>query len=89
MFAALEGAGRLLADREIAVVYEDHGIDPGCALTEYFPDHLGFMAFFLDSEKVQPINTKNDLVKLKLDSMRGYNLIACPANSEFFKKLWA
>jgi hypothetical protein len=47
------------------------------------------MAFFLDSEKVQPINTKNNLVKLKVDSMRGYNLIACPANSEFFKKLWA
>jgi FkbM family methyltransferase len=85
--AALEGARRLLAGREIAVIYEDHGHDPGCAVTEYLLDHIGFRAFFLDSGKIQPINTKNDLVKLKVDSMRGYNLIACPAGSEFFEKL--
>lgn len=36
--AALQGAGELLRDRNVLIVYEDHGSDPACRVTQHLQD---------------------------------------------------
>jgi FkbM family methyltransferase len=84
--AALEGAKRTFAERDVVVLYEDHGRDPSCGVSVYLAD-LGFKLFAFPSgaspEEVSP----RQIAELKTEPKKGYNFAACEPESAFRDKL--
>lgn len=81
---ALEGARQLLGERDVLVVYEDHGKDASGAPTRYLLDVVGYEIYFWDSDvRPRQIRSVSELATIKQNVYKGYNLFACGKDSWF------
>ncbi len=79
----LAGAARLL-ERDVLIVYEDHGRDVLHAVTGYIRAELGFrVGQLLDSGAIRPLEAGSDFDRIKTDRRRGYNFVAYRDGSAF------
>jgi FkbM family methyltransferase len=80
--AALRGAEKLIADGAL-VIYEDHGLDLACQVTDHILRECNLEVYFLrrDDELIVKVVDIKQLVKLKKQSHRGYNLLAAREGS--------
>lgn len=69
---AIDGAGDLLRERNVVVVYEDHGSDPSCEVTRHL-QQLGMVTADLASGTRL---TVEDIAGQKTQKWRGYNYLA-------------
>jgi FkbM family methyltransferase len=84
--AALEGARTTLAERDVLVVYEDHGQD-AAAEASAFAESIGLRLFLPRAEgPARPVRLA-DVRAMKTDRRRGYNLVACSSGSPFLPVL--
>lgn len=85
---AIEGAQEVLSSREVAVLYEDHGQDSSCEISELFINRLGFDVFHCDdSGSIARMNSITDIRNIKTSTSIGYNFSACSRNSTFSRTL--
>jgi len=86
--AALKGAGKLMADGAL-VIYEDHGSDLACEVTDYILREYGLDVYFLhrDDRLISKVENIQQLVKLKKRPGRGYNLLAARGESPALGRL--
>lgn len=88
--AALQGAERMLSKRKPLVIYEDHGNDSACLVSQYMLDELGMCVFFCDWRlSIHGISTLAEVQRTKSDKRRGYNFLACSRESAFAEALAA
>ena len=75
--AALKGAKKLIGEGAL-VIYEDHGDDPACLVTDHILREYGLRVYFLhrDERIISEVENIEQLVKLKKRAHRGYNLLA-------------
>lgn len=73
--AAMAGAPRLL-DRDLLVVYEDHGADRGHAASAHFARTLGMRLFAIDHNRGIEIGALEELSAIKRHRWFGYNFFA-------------
>ena len=87
---AIEGAREVLSSREVVVIYEDHGQDSSCEISDLFINRLGFDVFFCDeSGSIARMNSVADVRNVKTSTSTGYNFSACSRNSTFSRILAA
>jgi len=85
---ALEGARDVLRAREVVVLYEDHGQDSSCRISQHFIMNLGFDVFYCDATNtLKRMNSVADVRNIKTDASKGYNFCACGRASAFSKVL--
>lgn len=85
---ALEGARRILNNQQPLFLYEDHGQDPACRVSEYFMDHLGFHIFYCNEKRsVRRMSLLSAIRSVKRNSFTGYNFAACAPASVFSRML--
>jgi FkbM family methyltransferase len=85
---ALEGARGVLGTREVVVLYEDHGQDSSCRISELFIRNLEFDVFYCDEyNTVTRMNSIADVRNVKKCISTGYNFCACSRDSVFSKML--
>lgn len=85
---ALEGARGVLTGRQVVVLYEDHGHDSSCRISEHFFRNLGFDVFYCDENStVTRMNSIADVRNVKRHTSTGYNFSACSRDSAFSKLL--
>ncbi len=73
--AALAGASRMLAGRDVLVVYEDHGSDPGHAVSRDLRA-AGMTLFRIDGAEVRAIGDLSELATVKRRRRWGYEFLA-------------
>ena len=82
----LKGAPDLF-DRDLVCIYEDHGNDSECTVSQYLMNR-GLAIFYVDDSKnVRQIFDWQEIRGLKTQRSRGYNFLATSYNSQFFKHL--
>lgn len=77
---ALLGGLELLGRKDLMLVYEDHGKDKSCFLSDYIINQLGMKVYHFDA-RVKSFNRINDISEirsLKVDPAVGYNFFATP-----------
>lgn len=79
---ALNG-GKTLLERDLVIVYEDHGSDPGHTVTRHLMDSLGMRVFAYEHGRFVPVATPADLDNWKKNPRRGYDFFA--TKSEFWQ----
>lgn len=84
--AALEGADRLLRDRDVLLVYEDHGHDDTCQATRAVLER-GLQPFIIQDKGFRPVSSVEEVRELKVDAVRGYNFAACKPGSALLARL--
>jgi FkbM family methyltransferase len=86
--AALEGAKKLIADGAL-VIYEDHGSDLACHVTDHILREYGLKVYFLhrDERILSNVEDIEHLAKLKTQPHRGYNLLAGRVESPALRRL--
>ena len=85
---ALEGAGRLLAERLPLVVFEDHGSDPVSRVSSFFLSELGYSVYrCLPNGRLSEMNSVAEIGALKNDPGKGYNFVAHAPGSEFGRRV--
>lgn len=83
---ALDGGRETLTDGAI-VVYEDHGRDVESAVTRHVMA-LGLLPHVIDAAgRLHPVRRIEDLVGVKTDRSRGYNLVACTPGTPSAQRL--
>jgi len=83
---ALKGAPDLF-DRDLICIYEDHGNDSECTVSQYLMNR-GLAIFYVDDSKiVRQIFDWWEIRGLKTQRSRGYNFFATSYNSQFFGHL--
>jgi len=78
---ALKGAKSAL-NREMLLIYEDHGKDPACRVTEYVLN-LGLRVFHREFRALHEVRHIDEVRKIKKQPTKGYNLFACQAGTKF------
>jgi FkbM family methyltransferase len=73
--AAMAGAPRLL-ERDLVVVYEDHGADRSHAASTHFSRSLGMRLFAIDRNRGIEIGALEELSAIKRHRWLGYNFFA-------------
>jgi FkbM family methyltransferase len=74
--AALEGAGQVLQRRPL-LIYEDHGSDSGCALSQHISSRLGWQIYsWFPGRGFQSVQIP-EIRATKRNPRVGYNFIAC------------
>jgi FkbM family methyltransferase len=87
---ALEGAERVLREREPLLVYEDHGSDSQCSVSEFVMNQLALDVYYCaDPSAVLRMATLASIRAVKTNPRRGYNLFACSPTSLFSSTLQA
>lgn len=87
---AIEGARKTLSSREVVVIYEDHGQDLSCKISDLFINSLGFDVFYCDeSGSIARMNAVAEIRRIKTNASTGYNFSACSRNSAFSQILAA
>jgi len=81
--SALEGAKKLL-ERDIIVVYEDHGSDPRHQVTDYLMNAAGMRAYGFERGRFFNLTSPRDLDAMKTNSRRGYDFFA--TKSDFWQR---
>ncbi len=85
--SALAGATHLLS-KDVLVLYEDHGSDPGCRASQYVLEELGFAVFFMTSNcQLQRTYDVPTVRRAKTRKSVGYNFFGCKESSVFFRPL--
>lgn len=85
---ALEGAKQILGSREVIVIYEDHGQDSACDISDLFINQLGFDVFHCDElGSIARMKSIADIKRIKTNASTGYNFAACSRNSIFSQTL--
>jgi hypothetical protein len=85
---ALQGARGVLSSREVAVLYEDHGQDLSCHISEYFFNNFEFDIFYCDKQNtLTRMNSVADVRNVKKRASTGYNFHACTRDSAFSRML--
>ena len=85
---ALQGARAVLSSREVVVLYEDHGQDPSCHISEYFFNNFEFDIFYCDEQNtLTRVNSVADVRNVKKNASTGYNFHACTRDSTFSRIL--
>lgn len=87
---AIEGAKSVLGSREVIVIYEDHGQDSSCSISDLFMNNMGFDIFYCDEHgSIVQMKSLADVRSIKVDASTGYNFSACSKNSSFSQTLGA
>lgn len=73
--AALRGSRRAL-DRDVVLIYEDHGNDPDHAVTRYLMEEAGMTVFAFERRRFFPVRSPRDLTPLKTNPRKGYDFFA-------------
>jgi FkbM family methyltransferase len=82
--AALSGARKTLFQRQAMVLYEDHGQDRECRVSEFVMTQLGLdVCYFGENMQVRRMHTVADIRDLKVNSNVGYNFVAFSKGSSF------
>ncbi len=79
---ALNG-GTALLERDLVIVYEDHGSDPSHMVTRHLMDVLGMRVFAYERGGFVPVASPADLDARKKNPRRGYDFFA--TKSEFWQ----
>jgi FkbM family methyltransferase len=81
---ALEGAQYTIRNLRPLVVYEDHGEDTSCAVSEFVFGLEGYRTFYVTRDKqFVPVTTLDHVRALKKNPRRGYNFFAIHSESPF------
>jgi len=72
---AIKGAKNILSLKRVIVIYEDHGADITCSVSEYIMEHLNFNIFFL-GDRPEKITSIEQIKERKTNQSVGYNLVA-------------
>ena len=83
--AALEGGVKTL-EQDTLLIYEDHGMDVSCAVSEYILEKQ-LKVFYHSGRDLMKINDVSQLRRIKRRRSKGYNFIACFESSVFFDRL--
>jgi FkbM family methyltransferase len=83
---ALQGAARLFDERDVLLVYEDHGRDADARVSQHVSQRLGLRIFSLTAADVEQVGL-SEVVAMKSNKSAGYNLAACRPGSEFERLL--
>ena len=80
-------ASKLLIERQVLVLYEDHAKDLSCESSRFLLDK-GWPIFFISDEgDVERIHSTAEVLARKTRKSRGYNFLAATPHSEFFNRL--
>ncbi|MGA7342874.1 MAG: FkbM family methyltransferase [Terracidiphilus sp.] len=81
---ALRGARKTLGERQVMVLYEDHGHDPECRVSDFVMSELEFEVFHCSRNmKIRRMRSLADIRALKVDANAGYNFAAFSKGSPF------
>ncbi len=80
---AIKGAKESL-NRELLLIYEDHGNDPQCEVSAYVLG-LGLTVFHLEHGIFSEVNNIDDVKTIKTRANKGYNLFAFNQSPRFSK----
>ncbi len=72
---ALEGARRML-EREVLLIYEEHGSDPSHALSRHLKEGLGMRLFAAEPGGVRELDSVTELDRMKRSRRWGYDFFA-------------
>ena len=79
--AALAGGADTLANRDVVLIYEDHGSDSEHTSTRAVLDGLGFRVYACTSKGPVEIRGLGDVARIKTDTVHGFNFLAFPPRS--------
>lgn len=82
---ATRGALKSL-DNGSAIIFEDHGSEKECE-NILFMMSQGLDVYFLETDRIEKINTIDDAIRIKIDPVRGYNFLACRPDSPLSREL--
>jgi len=87
---ALDGAEQTLHSCPVLIIYEDHGHDPGSAVTQHILSDLGLSVYFCDDNTVsRQIRSAEEAAAIKVNPKKGYNFFATQPGSVFDAQLAA
>lgn len=78
---ALKGARKTL-EQDVLIIYEDHGNDEACRVTEYMLD-IGMKVFHGENNQFTPVTKIEHVKAIKKQHAKGYNLFASKEDSVF------
>ena len=81
---ALRGARGLLESRDVLLIYEDHGSDPECRVSQEIMKVPKYGVYRWDGGFVR-ISSLDDLRRIKVSSHTGYNFFGMREDSGFLK----
>ena len=81
---ALRGARKLLTSCDALLIYEDHGSDPKCRVSEEIFKVPKYGIYRWDGGFVK-ISSLDDLRRIKISSHTGYNFFGMREDSRFLK----
>jgi FkbM family methyltransferase len=82
--AALQGARKTFAARPALLLYEEHGQELECRVSEFVMSQLGFLVFHCGRDaRLAPMPSLDDIRRLKVDPHGGYNFVAFAPGSPF------
>lgn len=83
---ALDGAAKTLREKDVMVIYEDHGSDSTCSNTAYM-FASGFNVFYVSDEgSVRQMKSLADVSSVKRNHERGYNFAAAKRGGSFDRR---
>lgn len=74
--AALAGGEDTLANRDVVLIYEDHGSDPEHTSTRAVLEDLGFRVYACTGDGPVEISELDDVARIKTDTVHGFNFLA-------------
>jgi FkbM family methyltransferase len=81
---ALRGARNLFAHGQALLLYEEHGQDAECRVSDFVMTQLGFSVLHCGSHaRLTPMRSLEEIRRLKTDIHAGYNFVAFPPGSSF------
>ena len=81
---ALRGARNVFARRQTLLLYEEHGQDAECRVSDFVLTQLGFNVLHCDQNaRMTPMRSLDDIRRLKVDVHGGYNFVAFSPGSAF------
>lgn len=83
---ALQGAARTLRDGSI-IVFEDHGSDPDCEVSDYILNTLGLDVLHVGDHGFEAIGSLDEIRGVKVDPAVGYNFVGGSGDSALMRHL--
>lgn len=80
--AAIEGASGTLRERDVMLIYEDHGRDAESTVSSYLAG-LGLLLFAVEAGACLRCVSVAEISAMKVNPHRGYNFAACAPTSAF------
>lgn len=85
---ALAGARKLLLRKDVVIIYEDHGKDENCIVSNHIMNTLGMMIYCFDHshQTLQRMHAISEIKSIKTDPAVGYNFFATTTVIEDFRR---